>query len=296
MSTPAPRIVGDWTHIYDPNPTKDHHVGDWYTNDHCFVRADDGMWHAFGITGWRPPDCWANEQQIFHASGPSLDAGLWTEHAYALVNDRAHGERYLWAPYIFRKGDTYHMFYAGGNLHPDAESFCAYCGIHMATSTDLFTWARHDRNPLFVDCGNTRDPYVLEVDGRYLLYYTRTFNEIDHRSCIAVRESPDLVHWSGPATTHVQPLATHFAGDAESPMILPYAGRYYLFLCLACTGYHTTRVFVSDDPTDFPIDQQVAELEAHAPEILHDPATDQWHISTTGWDRQGLYTAPLVWA
>ncbi len=294
MPQPKPRIVGDWINLFDPNRTRAEHHGEWYTNDHCFVRDDVGRWHAFGIIGWRPPDCWANEQQIFHASGADLLAGPWTEHPYALVNDCAHAERYLWAPFVIRARGRYHMFYAGGNLHPDAEQFCAYCTIHLATSDDLATWTRHGRNPLFADCGNARDPFVLDHDGRYLLYYTRTFNEVDHRSCIAVRESPDLVHWSGPTIVHVQPLANHFAGDAESAMVVAHEGGLYLFVCLACTGYHVTRVYRADDPFDFPLSGLVTELEAHAAEII--PLDDgRWAISNTGWDKPGLFTARLVW-
>jgi hypothetical protein len=294
MPPPKPRLVRDWIHLFDPNASRTEHAGQWYTNDHCFVRDHAGRWHAFGIIGWRPPDCWANEQQIFHAAGNDLLAGPWTEHPYALVNYHRHAERYLWAPYVIRARGRYHMFYAGGNLHPDAEKFCAYCGIHLATSDDLVTWTRHDRNPLFADCGNARDPFVLEHEGRYLLYYTRTFNEVDHRSCIAVRESPDLVHWSGPRIVHVQPLANHFAGDAESAMVVVHEGGYYLFVCLACTGYHVTRVYRADDPFDFPLSGFNAELDTHAGEVVS-LGDGRWAISNTGWDKQGLYAAELVW-
>jgi hypothetical protein len=294
LDVATPEIAGDWIHLYDPNLTRTEHQGDWYTNDHCFIQDQQNNWHAFGITGWRPPDCWANEQQIFHCSGSNPLTPGWTEHDYALVNDNRHGERYLWAPHIIDVDGRYYMFYAGGNLHPDAEQFCAYCGIHMAWSDDLFNWQRHERNPLFVDCGNARDPFVMAWNGRYYLYYTRTFNEMDHRSCIAMRESPDLVHWSGPEIVHVQPEANHWAGDAESAMIVPYGDKFYLFLCLACTGYHVTRVYVSETPTHFAIDRCVTELESHASEIL-DLGNDQWAISTTGWDRQGLFAAPLKW-
>lgn len=288
-----PRIASDWSHVFDPNATRSDQRGEWYTNDHTLVRDAAGVWHAIGIIGRRPPRPWTIEKQFFHCTTDDLSAGPWQEHPYPLVAEPAH-EAVVWAPYIFPHGGRYHMFYAGGNRQPDADNGCSYGTLHLATSDDLFTWTRHDRNPLWADPGHARDPFIAEWGGRFYCYYTRTFHEADQRSCIFVRESPDLLHWSGPKLVHAQPDNSRWAGDAESPMVVRRGDLYYLFICLALTRYELTRVYWSHDPTHFPIENVVTDLPAHAAEVV-DLGRDRWLISNTGWYRQGLYTAQLVW-
>ena len=46
--------------------------------------------------------------------------------------------------------------------------------IHLATSSDCTTWTRHPENPMVVDGYEARDPMVLRVDDRWVMYYTAT--------------------------------------------------------------------------------------------------------------------------
>ena len=62
-----------------------------------------------------------------------------------------------------------------------------------ADSQDMFNWKRHERNPLFSDPGHARDAFILKHKGLYYFYYRRTFNEVDLRSCVAVRNSVTVV-------------------------------------------------------------------------------------------------------
>jgi beta-xylosidase len=158
----------------------------------------------------------------------------------------------------------------------------------------MFNWERHSLNPMFSDPGHARDSYILKDGDLYYFYYTRTFNEVDLRSCVAVRTSPDLKHWSGPKIVHTQAFEVDWGGDAESPFVIKKDGLYYLFICRAMTKYNETHVYWSETPDEFPIENFVCELATHASEIIQ-LAENDWYISNTGWDKKGLFIAKLEW-
>lgn len=288
----VPTIAGSWVHIFNPNDTRSQEDTTWYTNDHCFIKGGDGSWHAYGIIGHKPIDPWKGETRLFHISAKSITQAKWVDHEYALTA-KPGVERVLWAPHVIEDNGTYYMFYNIGNLQANAPDYASWGQLCMASSKDLFTWIRYDRNPLFSDPGHARDSYVMKNNGKYYYYYTRTFNEVDHRSSVAVRTGPDITHWSGPKIVHVQPLQNHYGGDAESSFVIERKNKYYLFICRANTNYNRTDVYWSTDPESFPSENLVTQLPVHAAEIIRDGGT--WYISNTGWDKKGLYLAPLTW-
>ena len=74
--------------------------------------------------------------------------------------------------------------------------------------------------------------------------------------------------------------------------------NFYLFSG-SWVGYSDTRVFLSQDPTNFgsvPLGTatQVGEIPSHAPEVVRD--TDgNWYITRCGWGQGGLYLSPIQW-
>lgn len=290
----VPEIAGPFVHIFDPNDTRSDTAGTWYTNDHCFIKAADGTWHAYGIIGHKPVRPWTGETNFFHISSLSLQAGKWQDHGYAMTALPGK-ERVLWAPHIFSRGDTAFMFYNVGNLQQNAPNYASWGQLMLATSTDLIRWERHERNPLFSDPGHARDSYVMHHNGTYYFYYTRTYSEVDLRSVVAVRKGPDLLTWGGPKIAHVQPYRVDWGGDAESPFVVHRNGIFYLFVCRAMTEYNQTHVYWSEDPENFPNDQFICSLPVHAGEVIYDDKTGEWFISDTGWDKRGVYMAPLRW-
>ena len=132
---------------------------------------------------------------------------------------------------------------------------------------------------------------LLRDAGGWLLYYSRVVRQDDRRSAVFVRRSPDLLHWLGARLVHVQDTAADFGRDAESPFVVAYGGCYYLFVCCAAAGYRDTRVYVSETPYAFT--QEIARLDVHAAEVVCDEG--KWFISDSGWDKCGLYAAPLEW-
>jgi hypothetical protein len=290
----VPEIGGEFVHIFDPNdnPERLSEAKDWYTNDHTFIKDKDGSWHAYGIIHHLPVAPW-NEYRFFHIAAKSIKQAKWEDHGYAM-KAKPGVEKVLWAPHIIKQKGSYWMFYNVGNLQPNAPTYASWGQLCLANSKDLFNWTRHDRNPLFSDPGHARDSYIMHYKNKYYYYYTKVFNEIDIRSSVAVRTGPDLIHWSGPKIAHVQPLKINWGGDAESPTVIHKGGVFYLFICRAVTEYNQTDVYWSKDPENFPIENLVCKLPVHAAEIIYDKK-EGWFISNTGWDKKGLFLAPLIW-
>lgn len=287
-----PEISGPFVHIFDPNDTRKEGDSAWYTNDHTFIKGRDGTWHAYGIIHHLPVKPW-DEKRFFHISASSIKQAKWEDHGYAMTAEPGV-ERVLWAPYALREKGTYYLFYNTGNMQQNAPDYASWGQLRLATSNDLFNWTRHDRNPLFSDPGHARDSYVMKYKNKYYYYYTRVLTETDLRSAVAVRTGPDLLHWSGPHIAHIQPYKIYWGGDAESPFVVRHKGLFYLFICKAMTAYNLTAVYWSKDPENFPVENLVCTLPVHAAEVIYDKK-EGWFISNTGWDKKGLYLAPLKW-
>lgn len=289
----------EWHHVYD--------TGDWYINDHCFVRsAADGLWHLFGITHEEPFDPF-DELSLAHATAPSL-LGPWTPQPYALTASPADGETHLWAPHVVAWDDRYWMFVCGGGASRDEYR------IQLAVSSDLWTWIRHPACPVVVDGHQARDPMVLRVGDEWVMYYTAT--RTNH--VVLAVTSVDLVTWSAPVVVLRDPLVGTEAGPTESPFVVGGAdGRWYLFvgpdytalvdeirdagcrtrddvaaLLRTSVPYRTTRMLVSDDPFAWSPDAVVATIDAHAAEVIVDEDGSMW-VSHCGWGQGGVWLAPL---
>ncbi|WP_316813692.1 hypothetical protein [Pedobacter heparinus] len=288
-----PVIAGAFVHIFNPNETRSVEDTTWYTNDHCFIKGTDGIWHAFGIIGHHPVRPWAGETKFFHITAGSLRQQKWKDLGYAMQAQEGK-ERVLWAPHVIKDKKAFYMFYNIGNLQKNAPDYASWGQLCVARSTDLKSWERYALNPLFSDAGHARDSYLMKYKGRYYYYYTRTYNEVDCRSVVSLRTGPDLFHWSGPKAIHIQPYVSDWGGDAESPFVIHRKGIFYLFICRAMTGYNQTEVFWSEDPENFPRENFVCSLPVHAAEIIYDKKKG-WFISNSGWDKKGIYLAPLKW-
>ncbi len=266
--------------VYDPSAGES---APWYVNDHTIVRGRDGTWHLFGITHQEPADP-EDEDHFAHATAPSLQ-GPWTKRPFALsVDPGYYGETHLWAPHVIERGGTYYMFYNGGG-----DDHSAYA-ISLATSTDLYHWTRRPDGPLFRDGYDARDPYVMRLGGRWVMYYTATGSPGGGTHIVAYRTSADLVHWSGRQVAYADRSAGTFGGSTESPFVVRNGGYWYLFTGPR-PGYVGTDVFRSTDPLRF--GDQVGHIAAHAAEVVRDRG--RWYVTSAGWGQGGVSLAPLIW-
>ena len=320
--------VGEFERIYDPS------VGDtqkWYVNDHTLARDQHGTWHLIGITHAQldiPPleryftadrsitqdevkalnrelresaaqakrdgrpwfDAHA-EKQLAHAVAPSLTTPQWRKRPFALVADAS--ESVLWAPHVISHGDRHYMFYAAGSERGDGDF-----RMHLATSTDMNEWTRYPGNPLFIDGYEARDPMVLRVGARWVMYYTATEPPTGGHHVVAYRTSTDLVSWGPRNLAFVDPTKGTGAGPTESPFVVHRGEYYYLFLSMRHNyipgHYADTEVFRSRDPLDFRIGDLVGRFDGHASEVVRD-VDGRWYVSHCGWYQGGVYLAPLTW-
>ena len=280
--------------IYDPSVGQDEA---WFINDHCFVLDEGGVWHMFGITDLEPIR--GMDGKFFaHATSPELLAPQWQKQAHVLlVQYEEWGELHVWAPHVIKHNGTYYMYYCGGD-----DDHTKY-KIHLATSQDLMHWERHPANPMVVDGFDARDPMILRYEEDWIMYYTATSEPSGGYHVVAAVTSKDLIHWGDKRVVFQHPKQGTYGGPTESPFVVSYRGKYYLFVCTN-EPYNNTAVYESDSPFQWDIVRRVGDMPAHAAEVICTPAhaaevictpENEWYISRAGGGEGGLYIAPLEW-
>jgi beta-fructofuranosidase len=285
-SQPRRPVSGEFRRIYDPSVDE---PVPWYINDHTFVRDHGRVWHLFGITHAEPSSPY-DERNLAHATAPAL-GGPWTKQPFALSADPGWGETQLWAPHVIEHDGQFWMFVCGGGA-----SHSEY-RIHLATSSDCWSWTRHPANPVVIDGFDARDPMVLSLGGHWVMYYTATTSPGGGNHIVAAVESPDLVRWSNRRVVYTAAQTGTFGGPTESPFVVSHDGWHYLFIGPEGEGadwYCRTRVLASRDPLSFRTDGLVGVIPAHAAEVVEDVEGTMW-VSHCGWGQGGVYLAPLRW-
>lgn len=280
----SPFTAGEFVHIYDPS------VGEnepWYINDHCFIYGRDGKWHLFGITRQEPASP-ANEDNFAHAVSDTLSSTTgWTKQPFALTTDPAAGEAHLWAPYVIEHEGLYYMYYCAGGRNAQEYQ------LKLATSEDLYNWKRHPVNPMVIDGFDARDPFILRLEDKWVMYYTATSDPKGGNHVVCTVESKDLLRWDNKKVVFVDPSVGTWGGPTESPFVVQRGGDYYLFIGPR-DDYRGTCVYRSRDPFHWTIEQQVGRINAHAAEVIRDVSGD-WYVSHCGWGQGGVFLAPLRW-
>lgn len=289
--------AGRFKKIYDPSRSVAGSDETWYINDHGIIRSQaDQRWHLFGITHPEPASP-LDEKQLAHATCGVID-GQWRREPDVMEAEQRFGETHLWAPHVIWHEGLYYMFYcAGGADH-------ARYRIHLATSQDLWQWERSDANPLIEDGYDARDPMVLRIGNRWVMYYTANEKPQGGRHVVCAAESHDLLHWSGRQIVFADQRSGTFGGPCESPFVVERGGRFYLFCGprdtqvgrdAGCPFYSETGIYMSDDPLHFQEDQRVGSIPAHAAEVIFEEPSGRWWITHCGWGQGGLYLAELHW-
>jgi arabinan endo-1,5-alpha-L-arabinosidase len=299
----VPRVGGAWRMLFHP-----HRAGD-YVNDHCLYRDASGDWRLIGITARGRGDYSKEKRFAVAVSRRFPPPSVMREAApIADFGDLA------WAPDVIEEAGTYHLFWSPHRLH-------------RMVSTDGVEWRDHRvvLDPPFHRF--FRDAMVLRVaPGQWLLYATARGA---YYSRVDLYQSFDLEGWQyigGALRSGWGGERNAIVSSMESPAVTPYRGRYYLTvtynndsffwpalllpmrLWLDRASYEETLVLQSDNPYDFGVyrgqehtPSLLARLRAHAPEIVHEPESDAWYITTAGWPWAATLTsgevavAPLHW-
>ena len=275
---------GEFKKIYDPS------VGEnekWYINDHTIIKGEDG-YHLFGITHEEPADP-LNEKLCAHAFTKDILNTPMEKLPYPFASEESRGELHFWAPHVIKHENLYYMYYCGGSL----EGHHNY-QINLATSKDLYTWEKYENNPLFTDGVDARDPMIMRIDNKWVMYYTCNSTPEGGNHCVAVKFSDDLLNWSDKKVIFTSDKVGTFGGPCESPFVIKENGKYFLFIGPfgAYEGaYNDTAVYVSDDPFDFKKENLVGRIPSHAAEILI--IDGKYYITRCGWGEGGVYLAPL---
>ncbi|MBN1457675.1 MAG: ADP-ribosylglycohydrolase family protein [Sedimentisphaerales bacterium] len=280
----GPATTTDYVKIYDQS------IGEsqqWYINDHCFIYGHDGKWHLYGITDPEPMNP-GDEDELVHASCETLD-GVWEKEPFALTVRPDLKETYLWAPYVVKDNDVYYMYYCAGGWPNDQHQ------ISIATSKDLYTWKRYEKNPIIVDGYDARDPFVLKDGGRWILYYTATSTPKGGNHVVKAITSTDLLDWSKkPVTVYKDKSTGTWGGPTESPYVIKRGDYYYLLIGPRDMQYRWTSVYKGKDPLKWTDKDYVTKINSHAAEVVRNFNGD-WYVSHCGWGQGGVYLAGLEW-
>ena len=279
------------THIFDTSALPG---GPFYVNDHTLIQGPDGTWHLFGIFNREPMGA-DNEVDFVHAIAVERSPAKWGEAAFAVVPapfsialhaDAGIGESHLWAPHVIKSGDRFLMFYNGGGRDDD------HASIRLAESFDLYRWARVSVGPLFEDFCAARDPFVVEKDGLFSLYYTRCESLWHKVSGVALRTSTDLRHWSDANMVLVLGDDTLMpnSGYTESPFVFERGG----VTILSVTGYPKlwdgTFLYRAESKERF-ANVPFAKVRSHAGEWLF--VEDRAFITHAGPGQSGVWLSRI---
>ena len=284
-----PRIVGDWWQI-----AGDPHLGPLTSPgqqpvDFGIWQAADGTWQLWScIRQTKEP---GNTRLFYRWEGAKLTDKNWKPMGMAMHADPGAGETAggLQAPFVFRDGARYEMFYGGWNA------------ICSASSTDGKVFQRTldaaGKSTLFGgDVENPRDPMVIRIGKTWYCYYTAHPGNQGSDYC---RTSSDLRTWSD---AHVVAHGGASGGGpytAECPFVVePEPGQFYLFRNQIYGKDAKCSVYFSRDPLDFGVNHDeghfIRTLPCAAPEIIK--SGGRYYIAALLPSLKGIQIARLEWA
>ena len=261
-----------------------------YVVDHALIKKD-GLHHLFYIRGIAATN-WPEYPLFNFGHAVSSDLKNWEFRQPVLQCPQTGWDQYqVWAPHIIEHEGTYFMLYTGVNRNV-SQAIC------LATSSDLNSWKRYERNPVissgpwglwdpgqWSDC---RDPMVFRDGNIFYCYYTAMRKNTDTgqpESCLGISSSIDLFHWKDEGYIR---LEHSLATPPESPFVFRHNGLYYL----EYTNYKYGIVYLtSKDPVkgwkELPAEKMVLMSGVSASEIY--PEGDRLYMSYISHQKNGLH-------
>jgi hypothetical protein len=270
-----------------------------YVKDFTVI-AHEGRLHLFHIDGRPGEVCWITGNEISFAHASTSDFCHWIRHPMPLaVGERPWESEHVWAPYVYRHGGLFYMFYMGSGR---GQTFISY-----ATSPDLEKWTRWKDGPISSAVG--RDPFVFDHHGRTILLYT------GHGGArVSACASDNMLSWDSMPDLLTIPGGT----AAESPSLHPLNEDFVLWFNdygEDLAGFRAAYA-LSKDPFHFE-ESAIREFEFHtdypnavpSPELRVSKPTPlsieliargekAWLVSYFRWqgDRNRLFFGEIDWA
>jgi hypothetical protein len=299
-----PVLVGDWWQVANNPDLGAYTTEEQQPVDFGIWQAADGTWQLWSCI--RHTKAGTNTRLFYRWEGQNLTDSHWKPMGIAMEADTTLGEQSggLQAPYVFREGNTYYMFYGGWDR------------ICLATSTDGKNFKRVVNNgttQLFTGpYRNSRDAMVIKENGIYYCYYTgHTFADGSieyhgqsvvqpYQAAIFCRTSDDKLHWSEPMMVSAggapENLDRWYGGDAECPFVVKKGNYYYLFRNIKYGRENLNYQYASKNPLNFGVgidDYQAGTLPVAAPEIIYHDG--QYYLAALNLDLDGIRISSLNW-
>jgi hypothetical protein len=220
----------------------------------------DGVYHLFYIRHNTGLQTAQTELDFGHAT--STDLYNWTQQLPVLpVRPGSWDNAHVWAPTIALKGGVYSMLYCGVTNTPGV--YNNFQRIGLATSTDLYNWARLDQpvfscdqvpwtycNPLNADLTGFRDAFVMPDPANpsgWLMAYTANPESDSTEMVVGLASSNGaLSSWADVKPLWITSLPTTGSGFAESPHMFQHEGLWFLFFTV--NGTQPIAFATSADP------------------------------------------------
>ena len=257
--------------------------------DHGFIQANNGAWQLWACMRGTKPG-----RILYKWEGERLEQTDWADGGVAARADTAWGEKageaeLLQAPHFIKTDGLYWCIYNSSE-------------VRAMFSEDGKNYERrrfHEGNNILTHANGVckgRDPMVFQDDdGKWYLYTTVSYVTDGHpASEVIVRSSDNLAYWSDYTVVSRGGVAGNGPVSAESPFVVKYKGKYYLFRASSIT--FLTYVYCSDTPYNFGVDNDdklIATLPLKAPEVFE--YEGQWYISDLA-DFKGVKLYKIKWS
>jgi hypothetical protein len=286
----APAIDGDWWPVAGDPDLGTLTAPEQQPVDFAIWQAADGTWQLWSCI--RHTRTAGNTRLFYRWQGDRITDRDWRPMGIAMQADASFGETPggLQAPFVLKTGARYTMFYG------DWEHIC------RATSVDGKTFSRQlgkdGKSGMFSNqpaTGNTRDPMVIAIGGKYHCYTT---SNPGGRGAVYCRISHDLESWDEERIVAMGGAAGDTANSAECPFVHFHkpSHRYVLFRTQRYGQDALTHVYCSPDPLDFGINDDrylVGTLKLAACELVEQEG--QTYIAALLPSLKGIQIARLRW-
>lgn len=202
------------------------------------------------------------------------------------------------APFVFKEGDVYHLFYGDWNrvclaTGSDGKNFKRVSGENG--QPDLFTEYAD------LEYGrNARDPMILKKGNTFYCYYTAHLREPGEDGAAFCRISFNLKDWSESSmvarTTPYRGNSQRYSDECPFVVYLPEYKLYYLFVTQMYGKDNQTTVYASPNPMYLGVNDdrwKVCTLPIAAPEIVYHEG--KYYLFALNPSLDGVRMTDLEW-